>query len=601
MRKKFILVTMFLPLAGFAQNPFPELLENFYDPAGNPSEPNEVVLPPSPIKYDVLFTGGVDYVHNKLGDSALAKEWHDFTGYIPIDGRSDSGYVVINHERIQSDPVNGDGGGMTVFTAWYDRQTMAWKVSTDSKGKYRNVYFTPVGGTAANCGGVQTNWGKVFTAEEWEGAFGSNKAIHNNGAGIQDTSDFLVQTFNGASVNRSIKRHMNYCYMVEVDVEQAKAVRKQYNMGRYAHEGGWVASDDKTMYLTDDKSSGSVLYKFVADSAKDFSVGKLYTYQQFIDGDGGTWLEMPMKLDSMLHARDVALHMGATVFMRLEWIEGINDQTIFITETGRGKTVDVSEALRAGGTLANHLVEMDAADGAIDSIFTDIYGRILRLNVTSSQVEVALEGGGNLRRNYNPSKNHMSPPDGLVSTVIKGKTYLSINEDMNPKGLLGSPVHFSSKLNEAYILDVSDDAPGMKYQIKDLTRFIAGPAGCETTGGRFTSDGTTYFVNIQHPSASNVPPFNHSVTLTITGYKDVVTTNIDEELEKLQGDSFGVYPNPVSRMLHLTERMDFAIYDLQGKRQLVRRNAKVVDLSGLSSGRQQSLGRSVLNKNAETA
>ena len=34
---------------------------------------------------------------------------------------------------------------------------------------------------------------------------------------------------------------------------------------------------------------------------------------------------------------------------------------------------------------------------------------------------------------------------------------------------------------------------------KEIRRFLTGPAGCEITGVTATADGTTLFVNIQHP------------------------------------------------------------------------------------------------------
>ena len=587
MKAKLLLSGLLLTTASsFAQNPFPVMDENFYDASQYATDLPTVMIPASPLKYDVLFTGGVDMVTSN-GQESLAKEWQDFTGYIPIAGRSDSGYVIVNHERIEANPILGDGGGMTVFTVHYNQATSSWEVVNDVNGKYRNVDFSAVGGTGANCGGIQTPWGQVFTAEEWGSAFKDNATIYNNGAGITDTSDYTITSFNGSTINETVEKHKNFQYMVEVDPKNAVAIRKNYNMGRYDHEGGWIASDRKTVYLTDDYSGGAVLFKFVADVAEDFSKGQLYFYKQSTDGMSGSWIALTMDLNTMINAREEAYAMGATTFMRLEWIEGINDNTIFITETGRGKSQSVKTAMEAGATLAHHLIQLDAKDGVIDSTYNDLWGRVLRLDVASGKIETAIEGGGALDPNYNPFNNHLSSPDGLTSTKIDGTVYLAINEDMNPSGVPSSPAHFNSKLNEVYILDVTGDEVGKQYDVSELRRFLVGPKGCETTGGRFTPDGSTYFVNIQHPSTDNTPPFDHSVTIAVTGYKKIWQEanilGLNNNSEDVNLD-FEVYPNPASREIYLNDVMDIAIYDMEGKRVLVQRDVQVVDISSLSQG-----------------
>lgn len=45
----------------------------------------------------------------------------------------------------------------------------------------------------------------------------------------------------------TVPKFQNFQYMVEVDVENAVAVRKNYNLGRYDHEGGWIAEDERTV------------------------------------------------------------------------------------------------------------------------------------------------------------------------------------------------------------------------------------------------------------------------------------------------------------------------------------------------------------------
>ena len=61
-----------------------------------------VVVPPSPLKYQNIFVGGVDSVETEMGRSA-AKQWHDYIGYAADETGSSLGYIIVNHERMVSD------------------------------------------------------------------------------------------------------------------------------------------------------------------------------------------------------------------------------------------------------------------------------------------------------------------------------------------------------------------------------------------------------------------------------------------------------------------------------------------------------------------
>ena len=70
-------------------------------------------------------------------------------------------------------------------------------------------------------------------------------------------------------------------------------------------------------------------------------------------------------------------------------------------------------------------------------------------------------------------------------------------------------------VNEVYFLPLNKKDP----ELSDLLRFAIGPKGSETTGTYFTPDGSTMFLNIQHPWPRNKAPFNRSTTVAITGFK----------------------------------------------------------------------------------
>ena len=88
----------------------------------------EVIVPESPLKYQILFVGGVDMVQTTAtyGNPATevpAKEWNDFIGFTPDFSEESLGWISINHERVEANDNIGDGGGMTTFRVMRDADT----------------------------------------------------------------------------------------------------------------------------------------------------------------------------------------------------------------------------------------------------------------------------------------------------------------------------------------------------------------------------------------------------------------------------------------------------------------------------------------------
>ena len=592
------LLLMLVGGTAMSQQIFPALDTNF--------NAKTIIVPPSPLKAKLVFVGGKDTVIGINGQKQLAKQWHDFIGYTPINlqAPNDSAYITINHEMRVKDDILGDGGGMTVFKV---KKTPSGDY--DVEGGYRNVDFTAVGNTLANCGGISARNGRIWTAEEWVQT--SNKDINVGlvpvegkdtvfaaygkgigqatvpGLGIRDTNDWTIPS--GANyAGRTIKKFQNFNWLVEIDPAQAKATRKMYNWGRFEHEGGVVMADDKTVYLTDD-TQPAVFFKFVANQSGNFNEGQLFAYKQSVDGNTGTWLPLENSLDSMLSIRSVALRKGATMFTRFEWITDVKGK-VYITETGLDNSGNrFKDGMKAGGTLAKHLMERDVYNGPFsdstmrikDTVINDYYGRVLEFDPATDKMSVFLEGGK--ATNYASNKVHLSNPDGLITWTLNGKNYLVIQEDLNgrSKGRVGNPDVDGSGGNicEMYVLDMSKSNP----TLDDLRRLLITPNGAEVTGAIPTPDGKAMFVNSQHPSAGNTGDYGNSCTMLLTGL-DTYVTSVFEDPSFEQNQGFQVYPNPATRTLYFNEQSDVSIYSIGGQRVKVAWNAEKVDISELLPG-----------------
>lgn len=558
-------------------------------------EPVTVVLPPSPLKYQIIFVGGVDTVettatYGNPAGKALAKQWHDFIGVTPDPNNPSEFWISINHEMQQGSDVIGDGGGMTTFKVQRDANTDTLRVISQNledgrNGKFFNVDFVnTVGETGMNCAGITGPDGRIWTAEEW--GVGSNAAI---GTWMRDTTDFIIGVsgdptgLQGMDGN-TIKKYQNLNWMVEIDPKQAKAIRKQYNWGRQFYEGGAITPDNKTVYLGVDDTPG-FFTKFVADTPGDFTKGKTYVYAQ---NQNPKWIEIDnTDIDKMLNYRSVAIAEGATVYNRLEWVT-IDNTTgkVYLTETGRdnlGATTGWVNAINAGCQPGLHHTNRAASLGLTPTspTYPDIYGRVLEYDPATETFSVVIEGGPVFSEVDVPAASypakHLSNPDGLNVLYSGNKRFLMISEDLNGK-TYGRMPNSSTVVCELYLLDMDIANP----TIDDLVRISATPLGAEITGAIMTFDGKTLLANSQHPATTNEGVYKNSLTYAITGWNNLVTAINEPEFNADGG--FQVWPNPVSRELTFNTVTDVALFDMNGKLIRVIRNSQTADMSDITPG-----------------
>lgn len=576
-----------------------------------PLYPSQVIVPKSKLGYQVLFVGGQDMVqttptYGNAAGAVPAKQWHDFIGFTPASAQEGGlGWVSVNHEMIYSDDNIGDGGGMTSFKIEensdgtlkvVDQTIVDPKSGVTRTGKFFNVDFVNyVGETGMNCGGINSEDGRIWTAEEWWQS--SNAGISS---GFRDTSDFTISApeFPFAD-GQTIKKVQNLNWMVEVDPKKAIAIRKQYNWGRLPFEGGAIANDNKTVYFGPDDTPAPFT-KFVADVEGDFTKGKLYMFVQNEGQAAGTWVEIDNSdWDTMLDLRGYTIENGASMFNRLEWVayDKFND-VIYMTETGRDNPGSrLKGGFDKGGKYATHHVQRATEQGTtVDSDdYWDYYGRVLRFDPKTNELTVFIEGGPYYELEYDGWQNqewkplpnkHLSNPDGLNVMYIKGKSYLVIMEDLN--GLSYGRMHpgIDNPTCEMWITPLESNQK--TANIDDLVRIAATPIGAEITGACpvYNQNGETIalLVNSQHPDAFNAPPYHNSLTFALTGWEDAISSIIEDGGVADQENSMKIYPNPTSRELNFGEMSSAALYDMSGKRIKVVRNTNRMDIMGINPG-----------------
>ena len=185
------------------------------------------------------------------------------------------------------------------------------EVSREDGGTLKPVNTQPVdfsadGGLWVPCAGSITPWGTHLGSEEYE----------PDAETIETTSDItklddyakpmaLYFGYDASAPDatmdgfRKVFNPYAYGYISEVSIgdDGKSSGEKQYAMGRFAHELGYVMPDKKTVYLSDDGTNVG-LFRFVADEEGKLDKGTLYAakWNQTSADKGGSadlsWIDL---------------------------------------------------------------------------------------------------------------------------------------------------------------------------------------------------------------------------------------------------------------------------------------------------------------------
>jgi secreted PhoX family phosphatase len=457
--------------------------------------------------------------------------------------------------------------------------------------EYMVTRYSPDGrrtrGTVNNCAHGITPWGTYLTCEEnWAGYFrrvaAENAAgktytakqlasfarygVNGNGRELWatfDPNDDLYARWNvalkGETAADDYRNAANtYGWNVEIDPFDPKSTpTKRTAMGRFAHEGAWIAKVEAgkplVFYMGCDARS-EYIYKYVSNrnwspadaddglraGDKYLDDGKLYVAKFNADGTG-EWLLLDIgvpqirdyagyafadQADVAINSRIAADAVGGTKMDRPEW-GSVDPLTgaVYMTLTNNSNTPSTRNINALDAANPRFYREVASSPSGTARAGGNPNGHIIRWiepapAATRFNWDIFLFGARADRdENVNVSgltdDNDFSSPDGLWFSEVTNICWIETDDGA-----------FSDATNDMLLAAlpgaVGDGGPRTITSTDGLTtkevqtfvgaplgdrlrRFLVGVPGCEITGITETPDGETLFVNVQHPGENTAP------------------------------------------------------------------------------------------------
>lgn len=368
---------------------------------------------------------------------------------------------------------------------------------------------TTVSGMMNNCAGGMTPWGTWLSAEEnINGNFlgdlpaGHPEAANHKRMGLPGSWYQWGRFEDRYNLAKEPNEPNRFGWIVEIDpLNPTSKPKKRTALGRFKHEGceTVVAPDGRVVIYMGDDQRFDYVYKFVTKGRFDaknraanrdlLDEGTLYVARFDADGTVG-WLPLvhgfgPLtpangfasQADVVIEARRAGDLLGATPMDRPEDVEP-DPRTgrvwVMLTNNSRRTAAQVDPANPRADNKFGHIIEIREPGGDFTA--------------TSSRWEILVRCG--------------DPADPAVGATWNGST--------SPDGWLGSPDNCAlDAKGRLWVSTDGNDATGAADGLWAIgtdggdratgRHFFRCPVGAELCGPRFTPDGDTLFVAVQHP------------------------------------------------------------------------------------------------------
>ncbi len=295
---------------------------------------NQIFELPSTHTFQKLFQRGL-----LPGTGDTDADNFDFTGFIPNEGSSTSGWLSINHET--------SPGGVSLLTLDLDLEEGLWNV-----GEVRTVDFTAIESTVRNCSGGVTPWETVVTSEE------SIDANDANGDGYFDIGwQVEIDPRTGA-----IK-----------DYDNDGTPDKVWRMGNMSHEN-FVVNDNGTIaYEGADMGSTGFVYRYVLDEPNNLQNGALYVLsinaEEITEATSARWIPIPNETpEECNNVLSVAEGLGATNFNGVEDVEVGPDGFIYFTAKGTDRVYRFTDVAAEETEIPSFQIHIDNVAYTIEHV-----------------------------------------------------------------------------------------------------------------------------------------------------------------------------------------------------------------------------------------
>ncbi|HRK18973.1 MAG TPA: PhoX family phosphatase [Hyphomicrobiaceae bacterium] len=500
---------------------------------------------------------------SKQSAEAQARQFgynNDFLGYIPLDGRSDHGLLVVNHEYTNEElmfPGLGRQDRAAKFSGMtkdlVDIEMMAhggtvlevrredgkWRVVEGSKFARRITASTEmrISGPAAghtkmrtkadptgtkvlgmlnNCAGATTPWGTWLTCEEnFNGYFWSKKAgeagpdakaLKRYGApGEWYNWGAYHDRFDYAKEPNEVNR---FGWVVEIDPRDPNSVPvKRTALGRFKHEGAGntVNKDGRFVVYSGDDERFDYVYKFVTEGKVDTAnpaankdiLDKGTLHAARFNADGtGEWLPLVHGQGKLTAENGFADQGDVVIFARLA------ADLLGATKMDRPEDIEVNKKtdkvyLMLTNNSRRKSNQVDAANPRADNWFGHV-------------IEMIPDGGDHAATTF---KWEILVKCGDPSIAAVGASF---NPATSKDGWFGMPdnavidalgrLWIATDGNSAYKTGRADGVWAMETEgtARGTSKlFFRCPNGAELCGPEITPDMETFFVAVQHPGEAD--------------------------------------------------------------------------------------------------